>query len=152
MKSLHNIKNPIDEKLEKSKISLFSQNSNSSLEAEGRKRDSGEAPKGIRDIEPLEQYQSDGEDASAQFDEESADSDLDGLNSSDQDEGVQEDAMLKSEGRNFDEENADASERPGRVMEQVEFHHGRKRRKAIFRDNIEHSSLKVINADSFCLF
>ncbi|XWS65677.1 hypothetical protein CRYUN_Cryun05aG0133900 [Craigia yunnanensis] len=148
VKSLHNIKNPIDEKLEKSKISLFSQNPNSSLEAEGRKRDSDEAPKRIRDIEPLEQYQSDGEDAAAQFDEESADSDLDGLNSSDQDEGVQEDAMLKSEGRNFDEENADASERPGRVMEQVEFHHGRKRRKAIFRDNIEHSSLKGIDEEN----
>lgn len=152
MKSLQNIKNPIDEKLEKSKISLFSQNPNGSLEAEGGKKDSDEAPKYIRDIEPLEQCQPGGEDDAAQFDEESADSDLDGSKSSDQEDSVQEDAMLKSEGSNFDEENSDASERSGQVMEEVEFHDGRKRRKAIFGDSIDHNSLKVINANSYCLF
>lgn len=152
VKSLQNIKNPIDEKLEKSKISIFSQNPSSTLEAEGSKRDSDEAPKKTRDIEPLEHYQSDGEDDVAQFDEESADSDLDGSKSSDLDEGAQEDAILRSEGRNFDDENADASERPGRVMEQVEFHDGRKRRKAIFGDNTDRSSLKVINAEFFACF
>ncbi|GMI70086.1 hypothetical protein like AT1G06720 [Hibiscus trionum] len=109
VKSLQNIKNPIDEKLEKSKISLFSQN-----------------PKLIRDIEPLERHQSDGEEDDNEFDEESADSDLDDSKSSDQDEGG-----------NFDEGNADAS-----VLEQVEFHSGRKRRKAIFSDGVDHSNLK----------
>ncbi|GMI80529.1 hypothetical protein like AT1G06720 [Hibiscus trionum] len=142
VKSLQNIKNPIDEKLEKSKISLFSQNPNNSLEAEGRKMDSDEAPKLIRDIEPLVRYQSDGEEDDSEFDEESADSDMDDSKSSDQDEGVQEDATQKSEGRNFDEGNADASERLGRVMEQVEFHSGRKRRKAIFGDGVDHRNLK----------
>lgn len=148
VKSLQNIKNPIDEKLEKSKISIFSQNPSSTLEAEGSKRDSDEAPKKTRDIEPLEHYQSDGEDDVAQFDEESADSDLDGSKSSDLDEGAQEDAILRSEGRNFDDENADASERPGRVMEQVEFHDGRKRRKAIFGDNTDRSSLKGMDEEN----
>ncbi|KAE8671859.1 hypothetical protein F3Y22_tig00111881pilonHSYRG00050 [Hibiscus syriacus] len=98
VKSLQNLKNPIDEKLEKSKISLFSQNPNNSLEAEGHKTGFDEDPKLIRDIEPLERYQSDGEDDSA-LDEESADTDLDDSKSSDQDEGVEEDAMQKSEGR-----------------------------------------------------
>ncbi|XVF14733.1 hypothetical protein REPUB_Repub09cG0087200 [Reevesia pubescens] len=148
VKSLQNIKNPVDEKLEKSKISLFSQNPNSLLEAEGHKRDSDKALKQIREIEPLEHYQSDGEDDAAQFDEESANSDLDGSKSSDEDEGVQEDAMQKSEGSNSDQENADASERPGQVIEQVEFHNGRKRRKAIFGDSIDHSSLKGIDEEN----
>ncbi|XP_022765573.1 ribosome biogenesis protein BMS1 homolog isoform X2 [Durio zibethinus] len=148
VKSLQNIKNPIDEKLEKSKISLFSQNPHSLLDAEGCKSDSDKAPKRLRDIEPLEQYQSDGEDNTAQIDEESAESDLDGPKSSDQEEGVQEDPMLKSEGRNFDEENADASERLGLVREQVEFQNGRKRRKAIFGDSIDHNSLKGIDEDN----
>ncbi|XVF24619.1 hypothetical protein REPUB_Repub13aG0142900 [Reevesia pubescens] len=143
VKSLQNIKNPIDEKLEKSKISLFSQNPSSSLDAEGRERDSGEAPNRIRDIEPLEQFQSDGEDNAGQFDEESDDSDLDVSKSSDQDEGVLEDAMLKSEGMNSDEESA-----PGRVLEEVEFHNGRKRRKAIFGDSIDHSSIKGIDEEN----
>ncbi|KAE8717907.1 Ribosome bioproteinsis protein BMS1-like protein [Hibiscus syriacus] len=142
VKSLQNIKNPIDEKLEKSTISLFSQNLNNLLEAEGHKTDSDEAAKLIRDIEPFERYQSDGEEDDSEFDEESADSDLDDSKSSDQDEGVEEDAMQKSEGRNFDDGNADASERLGRVKEQVEFHSGRKRRKAIFGDGIDHSNLK----------
>ncbi|XVE90901.1 hypothetical protein DITRI_Ditri20bG0113500 [Diplodiscus trichospermus] len=145
VKSLQNIKNPIDEKLQNSKISLFRQNPNTSLEAEGHERDSDEEPKRIPNIEPLEQYQSDGED---EFDEESGDSDLDGVKSSDQDEGDQEDEMPKSEVRNFDEENADASERLGRVMEQVEFHDGRKRRKAVFGDNIYHSSLKGMDEEN----
>ncbi|PPD95344.1 hypothetical protein GOBAR_DD07618 [Gossypium barbadense] len=135
VKSLQTIKNPIDEKLEKSKISLFSQNPNSSLEAEDHNRDSDEAPKLIRDIELLKQYQSNGEEDESEFD-------LDSSESSDQDEGVPEGAMLKSEGRNFEEGNADASERLGRVKEQVEFHNGRKRRKAIFGDGVDHSNLK----------
>ncbi|KAK9019642.1 hypothetical protein V6N11_054157 [Hibiscus sabdariffa] len=141
VKSLQNIKNPIDEKLEKSKISLFSQNPSNSLDAEGLKTDSDEAPKLIRDIEPLEQYQSDGKDDDSDFDEGSADSDLDDSKSSDQDEGVQEDSMQNTEGRNF-ERNADASELLAQVMEQVEFHSGRKRRKAIFGDGVDHSNLK----------
>ncbi|MFQ6624704.1 hypothetical protein Gotur_003321, partial [Gossypium turneri] len=145
VKSLQTIKNPIDEKLEKSKISLFSQNPNSSLEAEDHNRDSDEAPKLIRDIEPLKQYQSNGEEDESEFD-------LDGSESSDQDEGVSEGAMLKNEGRNFEEGNADASERLGRVKEQVEFHNGRKRRKAIFGDGVDHSNLKVFSDYSFCLF
>ncbi|PPD81151.1 hypothetical protein GOBAR_DD21912 [Gossypium barbadense] len=135
-KGTKTIKNPIDEKLEKSKISLFSQNPNSSLEAEDHNRGSDEAPKLIRDIEPLKQYQSNGEEDESEFD-------LDGSESSDQDEGVSEGAMLKNEGRNFEEGNADASERLGRVKEQVEFHNGRKRRKAIFGDGVDHSNLKV---------
>ncbi|KAL4387394.1 hypothetical protein GQ457_09G027840 [Hibiscus cannabinus] len=72
-------------------------NPNNSLEAEGLKTDSDEAPKPICDIEPLEQYQSDGKDDDSDFDEESADSDLDDSKSSVQDEGVQEDSMQKSE-------------------------------------------------------
>ncbi|KAK6233782.1 hypothetical protein QUC31_006188 [Theobroma cacao] len=138
VKSLQNIKNPIDEKLEKSKISLFSQNPNGLLETEGGKKDCDESPKHIRDIEPLEQYQPGEEDDAAQFDEESAHSDLDGSKSSD----------LDDEGSNFGEENADALERPGRVMEQVEFHNGRKRRKAIFGNSIDHSSLKVVDEEN----
>ncbi|MFQ6646709.1 hypothetical protein Gotur_020638, partial [Gossypium turneri] len=145
VKSLQTIKNPIDEKLEKSKISLFSQNPNSSLEAEDHNRDSDEAPKLIRDIEPLKQYQSNGEEDESEFD-------LDGSESSDQDEGVPEGAMLKSEGRNFEGGNADASERLGQVKEQVEFHTGRKRRKAIFGDGVDHSNLKVFSDYSFCLY
>ncbi|XP_021296525.1 ribosome biogenesis protein BMS1 homolog isoform X2 [Herrania umbratica] len=138
VKSLQNIKNPIDEKLEKSKISLFSQNPNGLLETEGRKKDCDKSPKHIRDIEPLKQYQPGEEDDAALVDEESADSDLDGSKSSD----------LDDEGNNFDEENADPSERPGRVMEQVEFHNGRKRRKAIFGNSIDHSSLKVVDEEN----
>nr|KJB20109.1 hypothetical protein B456_003G133300 [Gossypium raimondii] len=141
VKSLQTIKNPIDEKLEKSKISLFSQNPNSSLEAEDHNRDSDEAPKLIRDIEPLKQYQSNGEEDESEFD-------LDSSESSDQDEGVPEVAMLKSEGRNFEEGNADASERLGRVKEQVEFHNGRKRRKAIFGDGVDHSNLKSTDEEN----
>ncbi|XVF41292.1 hypothetical protein PTKIN_Ptkin01aG0268800 [Pterospermum kingtungense] len=148
VKSLQSIKNPIDEKLENSKISIFSQNPSSMLEAEGCKRDFDEAPKQTRNIEPLEHYQSDGEDDAARSDEESADSDLDGSKSSDLDEGVQEDAVLRSDGRNFNDEDADASERQGRVMEQIELHDGRKRRKAIFGDNIDHSSLKGIDEEN----
>ncbi|XP_017641838.1 uncharacterized protein LOC108483128 isoform X2 [Gossypium arboreum] len=141
VKSLQTIKNPIDEKLEKSKISFFSQNPNSSLEAEDHNRGSDEAPKLIRDIEPLKQYQSNGEEDESEFD-------LDGSESSDQDEGVSEGAMLKNEGRNFQEGNADASERLGRVKEQVEFHNGRKRRKAIFGDGVDHSNLKSTDEEN----
>ncbi|OMO75683.1 hypothetical protein CCACVL1_16107 [Corchorus capsularis] len=109
VKSLQNIKNPIDEKLEKSKISLFRQNPNGSLEIEVGEKDSDEAPEHVRHIEPIEEYQP-GKDGSA-------DSDLDGSMSSDQDDGVQEEAMLKSEGSDTDEETT-ASEQPGQIVEQ----------------------------------
>ncbi|GKV36233.1 hypothetical protein SLEP1_g44383 [Rubroshorea leprosula] len=125
VKSLQNTQYSIDEKLEKSKISLFGQNPNYSSEAQGGEKNSLEGQEQIHDRESLEQYLTDEDDDDAsQFGEENDDDYLDDSRSLGQGKDAQN-AMLKSED-----------------TDRVEFHGGRLRRKAIFGNDVDHNDLK----------
>ncbi|XP_051151391.1 ribosome biogenesis protein bms1 [Andrographis paniculata] len=137
VKSLQNTKYSVDEKLEKSFISLFGKRPYSSPEAlndsvDAHKNSNQELP-----LEPVEHYQSEIKD-----DELEEDSDTDdeyGLESSDKlvnkklPSGTMDDSS--------DEESGHASEQgsptPSNFREQIDFHEGRVRRKAVFDDEMD---------------
>ncbi|KAK2641934.1 hypothetical protein Ddye_023697 [Dipteronia dyeriana] len=134
VKSLQNTKYSIDEKLEKSFITLFSRKpSSSSSKTLNDAKDADEDSDHIHGMEPYKQYQS-GEEINADgFGEEHGDEDVDGSDSSDQDGGVQKDDLIKSASGGSDEDN---------LMEHVEFIGGRRRRKAVFLSDGDHGDLK----------
>ncbi|KAG5226352.1 ribosome biogenesis protein BMS1 [Salix suchowensis] len=131
VKSLQNTKYSIDEKLEKSFISLFSRNANISSEAQN---DNHESVDHSHNLEPNES----GEESDAE--------DLDGSESTDEDEAAQKDALVNGESDGSDEEYGAAAKQKvdpqDRMKEQVEFHGGRLRRKAMFGNDIDDKDLK----------
>ncbi|XP_061948026.1 uncharacterized protein LOC133671322 [Populus nigra] len=133
VKSLQNTKYSIDEKLEKSFISLFSRN-NISSEAKNDAKDNHRSVDRSYNLEPNE------------LGEESDAEDLDGSESTDEDEAAQKDAVVNGESDGSDEEYGAAAKQKAdpqdRMKEQVEFHGGRLRRKAIFGNNIDDKDLK----------
>jgi ribosome biogenesis protein BMS1 len=150
VKSLQNTKYSIDEKLEKSFISLFGRKPNMLSEAQNDAKDDHETVEQVREIEPSGSDHSGEEIEADESDEESDGDAVDGLESSDQDEGIQKDAMIKSKGSGSDEENAYAlkqqSPRKDHLQEHVEYHGGRLRRKAFFGNDVDHDNLKVNDA------
>ncbi|CBI17233.3 unnamed protein product, partial [Vitis vinifera] len=120
VKSLQNTKYSIDEKLEKSFISLFGRKPNVSSKANNLNADGSDEGTGSEDS--------------------------DGSASLEQDHAAKKDATLTSK-EGLEEENGNASElQPplkDNVEEKIEFHDGRLRRKAIFGDDID-DDLKVI--------
>lgn len=147
VKSLQNTKYSIDEKLEKSFISLFGRKPNVSSKANNLN--------GIDEIveningEELGQYQSRGENEADGSDEGTGSEDSDGSASLEQDHAAKKDATLTSK-EGLEEENGNASElQPplkDNVEEKIEFHDGRLRRKAIFGDDID-DDLKDLDED-----
>ncbi|KAG6741300.1 hypothetical protein POTOM_054533 [Populus tomentosa] len=133
VKSLQNTKYSIDEKLEKSFISLFSRN-NISSEAQNDAKDNHRSVDRSYNLEPNEL----GEDSDAE--------DLDGSESTDEDEAAQKDAVVNGESDGSDEEYGAAAKQKAdpqdRMKEQVEFHGGRLRRKAMFGNDIDDKDLK----------
>lgn len=133
VKSLQNTKYSIDEKLEKSFISLFSRN-NISSEAQNDAKDNHRSVDRSYNLEPNE------------LDEESDAEDLDGSESTDEDEAAQKDAVVNEESDGSDEEYGAAAKQKADpqdcMKEQVEFHGGRLRRKAMFGNDIDDKDLK----------
>lgn len=133
VKSLQNTKYSIDEKLEKSFISLFSRN-NISSEAQNDAKDNHRSVDHSYNLEPNE------------LGEESDTEDLDGSESTDEDEAAQKDAVVNGESDGSDEEHGTAAKQKAdpqdRMKEQVEFHGGRLRRKAMFGNDIDDKDLK----------
>ncbi|KAH8484527.1 hypothetical protein H0E87_028841 [Populus deltoides] len=133
VKSLQNTKYSIDEKLEKSFISLFSRN-NISSEAQNDAKDNHRSVDRSYNLEPNE------------LGEESDAEDLDGSESTDEDEAAQKDAVVNGESDGSDEEYGAAAKQKAdpqdRMKEQVEFHGGRLRRKAMFGNDIDDKDLK----------
>lgn len=137
VKSLQNTKYSIDEKLEKSFISLFSRKPNSS-NVPNNAKDTDEDPEDIHD----KQYQT-GEEINADgLGEKHVAEDLDNSESSDEDGDAEKGKKIKS-GSDSDEDN---------VAEHVEFNDGRLRRKAIFGNDVDHGDLKVLNAGYYCFY
>lgn len=133
VKSLQNTKYSIDEKLEKSFISLFSRN-NISSEAQNDAKDNHRSVDRSYNLEPNE------------LGEESDAEDLDGSESTDEDEAAQKDAVVNEESDGSDEEYGAAAKQKADpqdcMKEQVEFHGGRLRRKAMFGNDIDDKDLK----------
>ena len=132
VKSLQNTKYSIDEKLEKSFISLFARKPNASSEA--------------NDLNGLHEAV-EGENDADGSDEGTDSEDLDGSASLEQDHATKEDATVTSK-EGLEEENSNSSElqpsSKANFEEKIEFHDGRLRRKAIFGDEIHDNDLKVI--------
>lgn len=148
VKSLQNTKYSIDEKLEKSFISLFGQKPGISLGAGTDDEDTHPAVANIRDIEPSEQYQPREDAEGDEIDEESDAEDLDDSASLDHDEDCLKGSQIKSDKTDSDGENVDTSNWQthckDNLMQEVEVHGGRLRRKAVFKDNIYDNEMKVI--------
>ncbi|KAF3973392.1 hypothetical protein CMV_003173 [Castanea mollissima] len=148
VKSLQKAKYSIDEKLEKSFISLFGQK---------HAKDNHGSVEQIQEIEPSEGYHSGEEIEADESDDESDGGVRDGSESSDQDEAVQKERMIKSEDSGseddidaLDQQNSQDSLKD-RLQERVEYHGGRIRRKAFFGNDIDHDDLKdsdEVNEDS----
>ncbi|KAF9663177.1 hypothetical protein SADUNF_Sadunf17G0011200 [Salix dunnii] len=140
VKSLQNTKYSIDEKLDKSFISLFSRNANISSEAQNNAKDNHESVDHSHNLEPNES----GEESDAE--------DLDGSESTDEDEDAEKDAVVNGESDGSDEEYGAAAKQKvdpqDHMKEQVEFHGGRLRRKAMFGNDIDDKDLKC--AFDFC--
>lgn len=143
VKSLQKAKYSIDEKLEKSFISLFGQK---------HAKDNHVSVEQIREIEPSEGYHSGEEIEADESDDESDGGVQDGSESSDKNEAVQKERMIKSEDSGSEEDN-DALDQQNsqdslkdRLQERVEYHGGRIRRKAFFGNDIDHDDLKVNDA------
>lgn len=121
VKSLQNTQYSIDEKLEKSFISLFGRKPNTSSGAQDGAKGDLETVEEVCEIEPSERYQSEEEIESDESGEENDGHDRDGMEASDQDQAVQRDHL----------------------REHVEYNSGRLRRKAFFGNDVDHGDLRV---------
>lgn len=122
VKTLQKAQYAIDEKLGMSKISLFGQNSNFSSKAEGGEKVSFEG-------EQLH-GQTDEDDDDASHSGEESDDDMDNSKSLSQGKGAQS-MLRKTQDTGSDEE----------LKELVEFHDGRRRRKALFGNDVDRDDL-----------
>ncbi|CAL5347849.1 unnamed protein product [Camellia sinensis] len=132
VKSLQNTKYSIDEKLDKSFITLFGKKVNIS-KASSDQEDAHRSVDQINGVEPAEH----------DSDKESDAEDLDGSEISDEDKTLQEDLTMKTVDDDSDEENNNENNR----KEHIEFHDGRMRRKAVFGDEADHDHLKDLGDD-----
>ncbi|XP_065847007.1 ribosome biogenesis protein bms1 [Euphorbia lathyris] len=137
VKSLQKAKYSIDEKLENSFISIFARNLTRASETHNEAKDENE-PR--HEIEPLKQNEVGEQKKADGFGEESDGESLDDSESSRQDEVAQRDAVVNGEDEVSDEDHDDVSDHQtikDHLKEQVEFHDGRFRRKAMFGDDID---------------
>ncbi|XP_059653431.1 uncharacterized protein LOC132300403 [Cornus florida] len=151
VKSLQNTKYSIDEKLEKSFITLFSKKPNNLSEDSNAEKGGYDFGNQIDGVEPVKHYQSEEEYKTDGSDEESEDKDLDGLESSDEDDTHPKNLTVKPADNASDEENGSASTQrhpsEKNVKEHLELHDGRMRRKAIFENVIDHDDLEDLDED-----
>ncbi|KAJ8439766.1 hypothetical protein Cgig2_009590 [Carnegiea gigantea] len=128
VKSLQNTKYSIDEKLEKSFINLF-----------GRKLDNLEVDASVAE------HQSCKDDEGVGSDEESGDDDMDDPGSSDDDVNVEGNGTMETQADDAsDDEQEDLR---GNFEEQLEFHNGRIRKKAIFGNEENEADEQVSDED-----
>lgn len=148
VKSLQNTKYSVDEKLEKSFITLFGKKPNTSSGAPSGTVDAHEVADREVPLEPVEQYQSEIKDEDGELDEDSDTEDEDGLESSYGERTFNKQSSSKSIDDSSDEETFYASEQhpatQSNFKEQIDFHEGRVRRKAVFENEMDIDNLKVI--------
>ncbi|KAL0394111.1 UNVERIFIED_CONTAM: Ribosome biogenesis protein BMS1 [Sesamum latifolium] len=151
VKSLQNTKYSVDEKLEKSFITLFSKKPNSSSEAPTGSVNAHELANREVSIEPVEHYQPDIKDEEGESYEDSDTEDEDGLDSSDGEKIVKRKSSSRIMDDSSDEETNYASEQQpptqSNFKEQIDFHEGRVRRKAVFENEMDIDNLKDSDDD-----
>ncbi|GFP82885.1 ribosome biogenesis protein bms1 homolog [Phtheirospermum japonicum] len=148
VKSLQNTKYSVDEKLEKSFITLFGKKPVSSSEAPiSSVAAAHEVP-----LEPVEKYQNEKEDNDSESDEDGDIEDEDDLESSDGEKTLDEKSPANIIDDSSDEEALYSSEQQAptpkgqnNINEQIDLHEGRVRRKAIFVNEIDVDNLKNMN-------
>ncbi|WCJ43894.1 hypothetical protein M5689_024603 [Euphorbia peplus] len=141
VKSLQNTKYSIDEKLDNSFISIFAKNLAVASGTQNEERDENDRR---HNIEPLKQNESEEQNEPNGFGEGSDSDSLDDSEFSKQDEVAQRDAMVNGEDEASDGEHDDGSDHQtikDHLNQQVEFHDGRLRRKAMFGDDIDDADL-----------
>ncbi|XAR58130.1 hypothetical protein NMG60_11026525 [Bertholletia excelsa] len=154
VKSLQNTKYSIDEKLEKSFITLFGKKHSNLSEVPSDQKDPREFSNPANNLEPAEQYHSAEDIETDDSDGHSDAEDLDGSEVSDEDKVLREDPPMKNVDNGSDEYSADALEMEQQhpsednLKELVEFHDGRMRRKAIFEEDINDNHLKDSDKDN----
>ncbi|KAK9175429.1 hypothetical protein WN944_027436 [Citrus x changshan-huyou] len=132
VKSLENTKYSIDEKLEKSFISVFSRKPNISSDTTNNAKDMDDDTEYTHD----KQYQTEEVNAGG-LGEKHVAVEMDDSKSSDEDADIKKGEILKSVS-DSDEDN---------FVEHVEFNEGQHRRKAIFGYGVDSGDLKVLNCD-----
>ncbi|KAK4419933.1 Ribosome biogenesis protein BMS1 [Sesamum alatum] len=146
VKSLQNTKYSVDEKLEKSFITLFGKKPSSSAEAPTGSVDAHEVA-----LEPVEHYQPEIKDEGGEVDEDSDTEDEDGLESSDGEKILKKKSSSRIMDDSSDEETNYASEQQpptqSNFKEQIDFHEGRVRRKAVFENEMDIDNLKDSDED-----
>ncbi|KAF8409106.1 hypothetical protein HHK36_005179 [Tetracentron sinense] len=154
VKSLQNTKYSIDEKLEKSFITLFSRkppiSSEAKSDAKGAYKEDVEHMNGP---ETSEKDESGEENEANGFDEENDAEKLDDSESPEQDKAGEKDRIAENEANDSDGESDDAREQQtslkSDLKEQIEFHNGRLRRKAVSGSDVDHSDLKSSSSSEF---
>ncbi|KAK9153091.1 hypothetical protein Sjap_000571 [Stephania japonica] len=142
VKSLQNTKYSVDEKLEKSFISLFSRKSPTSAEHKSGE-DISTSEEDPQDMSGLESSEND------VSKEENTENESDMV--SDEEEEGMEEAKSSEEENNFHEDDSVDEQLPVQksgLREQTEFYNGRLRRNAFFGGDGEHSDLKSLAPDS----
>ncbi|KAI3468188.1 hypothetical protein Pfo_024851 [Paulownia fortunei] len=145
VKSLQNTKYSVDEKLEKSFITLFGKKPNSSSEAPTGSVDAHEVADQELPLEPVEQYRSEIKDEDGDTEDE------DGLESLDGENFFNKKSSSKTIDDSSDEETFYASEQQHPITsnfkEEIDFHEGRVRRKAVFENEMDIDNLKDSGED-----
>lgn len=141
VKSLQNTKYSVDEKLEKSFITLFGKKSNASSEPSTGVVDSHEAIDRDVPLEPVKHYKSEIKDEDSVSDEDGDTEDENDVESLDGEKAYNNQSSSKRIGDSSDEETFDASEQhhvaKSNVKEQIALHGGRVRRKAVFENEMD---------------
>ncbi|KAL8530896.1 hypothetical protein ACS0TY_007794 [Phlomoides rotata] len=150
VKSLQNTKYSVDEKLEKSFITLFGKKLNTSSDAPTGPVDGQEVVNREGTLEPVEQYPSDIKDDD-ELDEDSDTEDEDDTDSSDGGRISNKQSSSRVIDDSSDEEAFNASEKhlatQSNFKEHIDFHEGRVRRKAVFEDETNVNNLKDSGED-----
>lgn len=147
VKSLQQTKYSVDEKLDKSFITLFGKKPNSSAEVPGSVEAHDVADREVP-FEPVEQYHSEIKDEDDELDEDSDTEGEDGLESSDGEKKASRKLASRTIDDSSDDETVYASGKDSPtqsdVKEQTDFHDGRVRRRAVFENEMDTDGLKVI--------
>ncbi|KAL3506624.1 hypothetical protein ACH5RR_032006 [Cinchona calisaya] len=151
VKSLQNTKYSIDEKLEKSFISLFGKKPNMLLDNQSDSRDACGSSKHIENMEPMEQYQSAAETMDDSSDVDNDSEDIHGSDSSDDEKTLQKDLTTGLSDDSSDEEDNIVSKKQSpsknNFFDQIDFHEGRMRRRAVFGDGTDIDDIKDSDED-----
>lgn len=107
-------------------------------------RDAHESSEHVGAVKFLEQYQPAFEVKDDEFHEDSDSDGRHGLDFSNDEQTLQKDLRGKISDDSSDEENNDVAQELPHVVEQIDFHEGRMRRKAIFSNDADAADLKVI--------